>query len=117
MPVTALDPKSALVVIDMLKGVVAMPLAPPIDGVIAHVVRLVDAFRAKALPVVLVRVAWAKDGADAVRTRTQAPGPTGGMPPGFSEYIDALGADPDRDILIHKRQWGAFYGTDLELQL
>jgi nicotinamidase-related amidase len=36
---------------------------------------------------------------------------------GFFQYIDELRADPAVDILIQKRQWGAFYGTDLDLQL
>jgi nicotinamidase-related amidase len=32
----------------------------------------------------------------------------------IQEGIVGPAADPARDILIHKRQWGAFYGTDLE---
>jgi nicotinamidase-related amidase len=117
MPVTLLDPKTALVVVDIQKGIVGRPTVHPTATVVSNVVRLVDAFRAKALPVVLVRVGWSPDHGDALRTRTQAP--LGGAPPApdFFEYADELRADPARDILIHKRQWGAFYGTDLDLQL
>ncbi len=89
MPITGLDPKSALVA----------------------------AFRAKKLPVALVRVGWSPDYGDALKTRVQAPPPAATIPPGFSDYVDALQADPARDILITKRQWGAFYGTELDLQL
>jgi nicotinamidase-related amidase len=85
--------------------------------VVGNVVRLVEAFRAKGRPVVLVRVGWSKGRADAITSRVQAAMPSGDLPPSFSEYVDALGADPNRDILIIKRQWGAFYGTELELQM
>ena len=117
MPVTALDPKSALVVIDMQKGIVDRPTVHPASAVLAHVVRLVDAFRAARRPVVLVNVGWRADAADALKARTQAPAPPMPPPPEFSEYVDELQADAQRDILIRKRQWGAFYGTDLDLHL
>src|SRR6266853_1071140 len=38
-----------------------------------------------------------------------------GFPENFSELIDGL-AKPG-DILVTKRQWGAFHGTELDLQL
>jgi nicotinamidase-related amidase len=117
MPVTTIDPQTALVVIDIQKGIVRMPTAHPAGSVVANVVRLVDAFRAKQRPVVLVRVGWAADRADAVRTRNEAAPPGAAPAADFFEYVDELRADPARDILIHKRQWGAFYGTDLDLQL
>lgn len=117
MPVTTLDAKTALVVIDMQKGILAMPTIRPAGEVLANVVRLVDAFRAKWRPVVLVRVGWADNGADALRSRNEAPPVLMERPDDFFEYAAELGADPARDVLVHKRQWGAFYGTDLDLQL
>jgi nicotinamidase-related amidase len=117
MPVTSLDPRVALVVIDMQKGVLALPTIHPADEVLAGVVRLVDAFRRKGCPVVLVRVGLAADGADGVKSRNQSQPPASTRPKNFFEYADELCADPARDILVHKRQWGAFYGTDLDLQL
>lgn len=117
MPITTLDPKTALVVIDIQKGIVRMPTVHSAAGVVENVVRLVDAFRARQLPVALVRVGWAPDFADALKTRNQTPPPAAKPPDDFFEYADELRADPVRDILIHKRQWGAFYGTDLDLQL
>ncbi len=117
MPVTALDPKSALIVIDMQKGIAGRPAVHPVATVTENVVKLVNAFRTKLLPVVLVHVGWSADFGDAIKTRTEAPPPAGDLPKDFFEYIDELAVDPARDILIHKRQWGAFYGTDLDLQL
>lgn len=117
MPVTTLDPKSALVVIDIQKGILARPAVHPVQAVVANVVKLVDAFRARNLPVVLVRVGWSADMGDAIKTRVQAGAHITSVPAGFSDYAEALHADPARDILVLKHQWGAFYGTDLELQL
>jgi nicotinamidase-related amidase len=117
MPVTALDPKSALVVIDIQEGILARPAVHPVQAVVANVVKLVDAFRARNLPVVLVRVGWSADMADLIKTRVQVAPPITSVPAGFSDYAEALHADPVRDILVLKHQWGAFYGTDLDLQL
>ncbi|MGA9944528.1 MAG: hydrolase [Candidatus Cybelea sp.] len=117
MPITALDPNTALVVIDMQKGIVTRPTVHPASGVLVNVVRLVDAFRAKGRPVVLVRVGWSPGRADALKTRAESTAPHSALPTNFFEFADELKADASRDILIHKRQWGAFYGTDLDLQL
>ena len=113
MPITALDPKTALVVIDIQKGIARMQTVHPVDVVIANVVRLVDAFRAKKQPVVLVHVGWSADQGDVLKTRNQTPPAAGARSEDFFEYVDALNADTARDILIPKRQWGAFYGTNL----
>ncbi len=116
MPVTTLDKNTALVVIDIQNGIVGMPMAHPVQPVVDNVLRLVSAFREQRRPVVLVHVGWSADFGDALKPRTESPAP-GPLPEGFSDYIDALNADPKRDILVLKHQWGAFYGTDLDLQL
>ena len=117
MPVTDLDAKTALVVIDMQRGIVGMPLVHPADAIVANVVALADAFRAKQQLVVLVNVRFAKDYADALRPRADLVPPTTAPAPDFATLIDELRADPDRDLLVTKHQWGAFYGTELDLQL
>jgi nicotinamidase-related amidase len=38
------------------------------------------------------------------------------MPPDWMEFVPELDRQPG-DLAILKRQWGAFYGTDLDLQL
>jgi nicotinamidase-related amidase len=118
VPITELDPRTALVVIDMQKGIVRLPVVHSVEGVVANTARLVKAFREANLPVVLVRVGFAADFADAVKTRTDATKnqPPMQFPPDWLEYIDELDVQPS-DIKVLKRNWGAFYGTDLDLQL
>ncbi len=41
---------------------------------------------------------------------------TGTLSPDWTELIPELDRQPG-DVVILKRQWGAFYGTDLDLQL
>jgi nicotinamidase-related amidase len=56
MPVTSLDPKTALIIIDLRDGIVGYPTVPPVSDVVKHASELVDAFRRNAQPVVLVNV-------------------------------------------------------------
>jgi nicotinamidase-related amidase len=117
MSLTTLDPRTALVVIDLQNGIVAAPTAP-LGGaeVVARAVELAGAFRAHGLPVVLVRVTAAADGADAVPGRTEQGHPGGSRPEGWDVVVDELAGHPE-DITVTKRNWGAFHGTDLDLQL
>ena len=57
MPLTALDPITALIVIDLQKGIVDGHFIHPIGGIIGQTRASIDAFRSKQLPVVLVNVA------------------------------------------------------------
>src|SRR5258708_12981473 len=114
-----LDPKTtALGLIDLQKGIMGHELKPyPADRVAKAGSTLADTFRKAGAPVVLVNVGFAKDFKDALRQPVDQPfaAPPGGFPENFSELIDGL-AKPD-DILVTKRQWGAFHGTELDLQL
>ncbi len=56
------------------------------------------------------------DYAEALKQPVDAPSPAKVLPENWWQHPAALGAT-DSDIEIIKRQWGAFYGTDLELQL
>ncbi len=107
MPVTTLDPKTALIVIDLQKGIAAMA---PIGEVVAKSRALADAFRARGLPVVLVNVAGGAPG------RTEQPRPGGPFPDGWTDLVPELDQQPD-DILVTKMSWGAFATTDLEARL
>ncbi|MGV9664416.1 hydrolase [Nocardia niigatensis] len=114
---TLLDPKTALVLIDLQRGIVAAPTQPhTADEVVRRGTELVKAFRDKGLPVVLVRVTFAEDGGDMPPGRTMQPGGKFTPPAGWDEIIDELDVQPT-DIRITKRQWGAFHGTDLDLHL
>ncbi|MEJ0095561.1 MAG: hydrolase [Methylocella sp.] len=116
---TDLDPRTtALVLIDLQKGIVDMPFEPRSGAQILQTsIGLAQRFRAAGAPVVLVNVAWSADFGDALRQPVDqpTPRPTNGLPAGWSDLADGL-PEPT-DIRVTKRQWGAFYGTDLELQL
>jgi nicotinamidase-related amidase len=116
MPATALDPKTALVVIDLQKGISAFPTIHPFRDVVSNTVRLADAFREAKLPVVLVTVAFSADGGEALRPRAEVAPRARSTDPEFFELVSELEPKPG-DILITKRQWSAFYGTELDLQL
>jgi nicotinamidase-related amidase len=113
-----LDPaKTALVVIDMTKGVLSLASGPyPVQEVLARTVRLADAFRQAGSFVVLVNVN-SIDGKDVLHpiTDTEIRMPTQ-RPKDWADIAPELGPQP-LDHLITKHQWGAFYGTDLDLQL
>lgn len=109
--------QTALVLIDLQKGITALPVAP-ISGatVVERSKALAGRFRAAQAPVILVNVAFAPDFSDAVHSIVDCSfSPPGGFAPDWSELVDGL-AQPE-DLRITKRQWGAFYGTDLDLQL
>ena len=57
MPLTTLDPSTALIVIDLQQGIVNGSFIHPIGDIIDRTRALIDVFRAKKLPVVLVNVA------------------------------------------------------------
>jgi nicotinamidase-related amidase len=115
MPVSTIDPTSALVVIDLQNGVAAIETAPHLASeVVERTTRLAEAFRASGRPVVLVRVTGTAD--DAVPGRTEVARAGGGArPEGWDQIVDVLA--PLGDVTVTKRNWGAFYGTDLDLQL
>ncbi|MDT0449058.1 isochorismatase family protein [Streptomyces hesseae] len=113
MTATTLDPRAALVLVDLQKGIVALPTthpAPPADAVVERGARLAAAFRERGLPVVLVRVVGAAPG------RSEAPLRSGRPPADFAELVPELGRQ-DTDIVVTKHTWGAFHATDLDLQL
>ena len=114
-----LDPRqTAIVVIDLQKGILSIPVAPhPMAGVVANCARLLAAARRVGARPVLVHVGGSADGGDRLHPAAdQAMRSTGSMPPDWSELLPELDRQPG-DLVVLKRQWGAFYGTDLDLQL
>jgi nicotinamidase-related amidase len=109
--------KTALVVIDLQKGVVGRQTAPhAADGVVKNAAAIAAAFRKNGMPVFLVRVAFSTDGKDVLRPVVDAPWPTQTPPPDWTEIVPEMGPKPG-DFVITKHQWGAFHGTELDLQL
>jgi len=116
----SIDPRrSALVVIDLQKGITAGSYQPHSSPeVVARTNRLSAAFREAGGAVVRVSVDFARQFADVPDRPCDIPAQRGpdGPPAGFADPDEALAMD-DGDITIVKRQWGAFYGTELDLQL
>ena len=71
---------------------------------------LIDAFRRRALPVVLVNVDGRRP------DRTEQPATPDTFPMAGPTLIPELGRQPG-DIVVTKRTWGAFASTDLEDRL
>ena len=113
-----LNPKTtALVLIDLQEGILPFGQAPhAASDVVSRAARLAEKFRALEAPVVLVRVGWSADFAEALKQPVDAAHAGGALPENWWTYPQALKVQ-DSDLAVTKRQWGAFYGTDLELQL
>jgi nicotinamidase-related amidase len=107
---------TALVVIDLQKGITTMPTEPyDAKTVISNAVKLANAFRENKMPVFLVHVSFSKE--TALRPIADRVMPSRGeVPVDWADIVPELGPAPS-DVIITKRQWGAFYGTDLDLRL
>ena len=110
MPVTTLDPKTALIILDLQKGIAGYPMLHPFADVVARSNDLARAFRAKGQPVVLVTVDDTPPG------RTEQSRGTPSRPADFAELVPELERQPS-DILIVKKSGGAFATTDLDTRL
>jgi nicotinamidase-related amidase len=110
MTVTVLDPKAALILIDLQKGIVSLPTAHPTGEIVKQARALADAFRGRGLPVVLVNVTGGATG------RTQQAGSRADRPPDWADLIPELNQQP-QDHRVTKRTWGGFTGTGLDQYL
>ncbi|MDL2402885.1 isochorismatase family protein [Rhizobium mayense] len=111
MALTTLDPKTALIVVDLQKGIIGAPFIGSITPVIDRSVALLREFRKRNLPVVLVNAAGGAPGRTEQPRRHTEP-----LPAGFTEFIPEVDQRPT-DIVVTKRSWGAFATTDLDSRL
>jgi nicotinamidase-related amidase len=113
-----IDPrKTALVLIDLQKRILSIPVAPHSSAeVLARAVGLADRCREVGVPVVLVNVDFRTDGLDRLTVPVDLPMAASAPQPDGANIVPELGSHPS-DIRVTKHQWGAFYGTDLDLQL
>lgn len=108
--------KTALVLIDLQNGIVNRELAPYSGGkVVENASKLINAFSEKGAFVVLVRVSTT-DGKDMVKPKTDLEANAMKYPEGWDILVPEISNTKNAHI-VTKRQWGAFYGTDLDLQL
>ena len=110
MPLTKLDPNTALIVIDLQKGIANAGSLHSITVVVDRTRQLLSAFRTKNLPVVLVNVTSRAPG------RTSFTRPMPPFPSDWTELVPELEQQPT-DILISKQRVGAFIGTALDQEL
>ena len=106
MALTTLDAKTALVVIDLQRGVVALPTVHPSSEIVERSVLLLDAFRRHGLPVVLVRVTAGAPG------RNEQGRPGGDFP--AQGYENEVGKLKSRYAFLadaHARRLVRRYGT------
>jgi nicotinamidase-related amidase len=120
MKTLAIDPqKTALVLIDLQQGIVGRPVVPHSGPeVVQNSARLASRFRALGATVVLVRVAFHCDLKDFLDVPVDEPSgfDPSTFPPNWFDLTPEIGPLAG-DIVITKHQWGAFYGTELDLQL
>jgi nicotinamidase-related amidase len=107
MPLSVLDTVAALIVIDLQKGIVALPLAHTTSDIISRAAQLVNAFRERGLPVILVNVTGGPQG------RTDAGPRVFNLPDDWSELVPELNQQAG-DYVISKQRVGAFLGTSLQ---
>jgi nicotinamidase-related amidase len=110
MALSTLDPQTALIIVDLQKGIVALPLAHPVAEVVKNARALADVFRTHRLPVVLVNVAGKPPG------RTEQVRHLGAFPAGWTDLIPELNRQPT-DHCLTKYTAGAFTKTGLEEHL
>jgi nicotinamidase-related amidase len=111
MALTAFDPETALLVVDLQKGILNAPFINPIGNVVERACALAETFRRLGLPVVLINVAGGAPGRTEQPRRHDGP-----FSADFTDLLPELRHQPD-DIVVTKRTWGAFASTNLEDQL
>jgi len=110
MTISALDARTALLVVDLQNGIVGFPTAHPMADIISNAARLADAFRRHDLPVVLINVDGGAPGrAEQSRRVTE-------FPAGWADLIPELNRQLG-DHTVTKRTWGAFTNTGLDTHL
>jgi len=109
--------KTALILIDLQRGIVSRDVAPhSSDKVVENARKLIEKCREKGIMIVLVRVSFSNDAKDRLSPKTDISSQVRTMSADFDVLVPQL--EPDKaDLIITKHQWGAFYGTELDLQL
>jgi nicotinamidase-related amidase len=123
--ISTIDKQTALVLIDLQKGIVRMDTVHPVKNILLKASMLVDVFRAAKLPVVIVHVnpigaAWTKTRVEVsalpqnlfMHTIARMAMPV----MGFTDIVPEIKIQPE-DILIEKKSWNAFFQTQLDKEL
>jgi len=123
--ITTIDKHTALVLIDLQKGVVKMKMAHPVKNVLLKASMLVDVFRTVNLPVVVIHVnplgaAWTKTRVEVSslpkNVMMQKLAKVAMPVMGYTDIVPEIEVQPE-DILIEKKTWNAFFQTSLNKEL
>ena len=106
MTVTALDARTALIVIDLQAGTLGGPTAHPAEEIVGRAAQLRAAFRERDLLVVLANVTGTPAG------RTEYGEGAREFPAEFSALHPGLDQQPG-DVTVTRATWSAFAGADL----
>lgn len=107
MSITQIDHRTALVVIDLQQGIVALNTCHPVAEIVDNCTKLIAKFRQLSLPIVFVNVDGVMPGrTDIVKSNAEKPA-------NWSKLIDELELE-QHDIFITKQSWGAFTNTQLQ---
>lgn len=96
---------TALVVIDLQEGILPFAGGPHrADEVVARAARPADKCRQQGSPVIMVRVGWSADFAEALKQPVDAQAGAHTLPENWWTYPATLGKQ-ESDIEVTKRQW------------
>ena len=113
--ITAIDKNTALVLIDLQNSVVSTQTIPhSVEDVLKNVNELIEVFRKKNLPIILVNVK--PSGAAWMNARKEAKMPPFPDDENVYKITDKVNADKN-DIYITKHTWNAFFETNLDDEL
>ncbi|MER7274529.1 isochorismatase family protein [Dactylosporangium sp. NPDC000244] len=111
MTVTVLDPKTALIVVDLQTSSLRANTVHPMAEVVSKAGRLANGFRRSGLPVVLVNVGGVSPGRNERPRRVH-------RSRGAEDLQFAAGLDQQSsDHVVTKYTWSAFTATDLAVYL
>lgn len=108
---------TALVLIDLQRGIVTMPTVPySAHEVVQRAAELAQHFRERGGTVILVHVDPGPDGKLMPHPQADIPRQVPAFPPEALQFAPELGPEGG-DVIVTKHQPNAFYATDLEVQL
>lgn len=110
MSVTTRDRKTALIVIDLQKGIAQLAGQEATARPVRHSRILAQAFRSKRRPLVLVNIAGRTAG------RTEHPPLSQAFSADWTDLLPEPNQQPE-DVLVTKHSWRAFASTDLEQRM
>ncbi len=109
MALTQIDQHAALIIIDLQKGVVSLPLAHSARDIVSKSNTLAKKFREKNLPVVIVNVTGFAKGRNDLGAHATPPSD-------WADLVSELTVE-SQDKRVTKQTWGAFSNTDLDQYL